>query len=94
MREDFKILLAQIDEADQLIEDTKRLRQVHKTKLNEEALTYVQLHIDSGVEAVYIDPSYWGWDCEQSPFNKCIYDNIQDPCHDHCLICGDPEERK
>lgn len=34
------------------------------------------------------------WDCTKSPVGKCIYNQFEDPCHDHCLVCGDPEERK
>ena len=24
----------------------------------------------------------------------CVYDDEEDPCHDFCLFCGDPDERK
>jgi hypothetical protein len=34
------------------------------------------------------------WDCAKSPVGKCIYNHFEDPCHDWCLVCGDPEERK
>lgn len=34
------------------------------------------------------------WDCTKSPVGKCIYNQFEDPCHDQCLVCGDPEERK
>jgi len=34
------------------------------------------------------------WNCEKSPLGVCFYDQFEDPCHDRCLICGDPEERK
>lgn len=29
-----------------------------------------------------------------SPTGCCVYDDDADPCHDFCLYCGDPEERK
>ena len=35
-----------------------------------------------------------GWNCERSPYRKCIYDHKRDSSHDFCLICGNPEERK
>jgi len=34
------------------------------------------------------------WKCEESPSGTCVYDYIQDPLNDECLICGEPEERK
>lgn len=32
--------------------------------------------------------------CPNSEVLFCIYDESDDPVHDHCLICGQPEERK
>lgn len=29
-----------------------------------------------------------------NPAGFCIYDDEADPCHDFCLFCGHPEERK
>ena len=34
------------------------------------------------------------WECSQSPIGYCVYDSIDDPAHDDCLFCHDPEERK
>lgn len=36
------------------------------------------------------------WECKDSrnPAFFCIYDSVNDPCYDHCLFCGYPEERK
>lgn len=34
------------------------------------------------------------WECEKSPVDTCVYDFFQDPCHDSCIFCGDPRERK
>jgi hypothetical protein len=33
-------------------------------------------------------------DCPFSPIETCVYDDQNDPAHDTCLFCGDPEERK
>ncbi len=33
------------------------------------------------------------WKCT-GPVGVCVYDHFEDPPHDHCLFCGDPEERK
>jgi len=35
-----------------------------------------------------------GWDCEESPIGVCAYHFFEDPCHDRCIFCGKPEERK
>lgn len=29
-----------------------------------------------------------------NPAGSCIYDDAEDGCHDFCLFCGHPEERK
>ncbi len=32
--------------------------------------------------------------CHKSPIRMCVYNNDDDKCHDSCLFCGEPEERK
>jgi hypothetical protein len=34
------------------------------------------------------------WKCEKSPVETCVYNFFEDPCHDSCIFCGDPRERK
>lgn len=34
------------------------------------------------------------WECPDSPRGMCYYDDFEDPCHDSCLVCGQPAERK
>jgi hypothetical protein len=34
------------------------------------------------------------WGCKNSPVETCVYHFFEDPCHDHCIFCGNPEERK
>ena len=34
------------------------------------------------------------WECPTSPLEVCVYDCDADPCHDDCLFCHDPSERK
>jgi len=34
------------------------------------------------------------WECPTSPLGVCAYDSEADPCHDDCLFCHDPSERK
>ena len=33
-------------------------------------------------------------ECADSPIDRCVYDEEEDLCCDHCLVCGMPEERK
>lgn len=40
------------------------------------------------------DLIFGGWSCPASPTGHCMYDDHNDTCHDNCLFCGDPEERK
>lgn len=41
----------------------------------------------------WLEHSSW-WICKTSPTGYCVYNHTEDPIHDHCLFCGDPEERK
>jgi len=34
------------------------------------------------------------WKCGNSPVGRCVYNTFEDPSHDDCLICHEPEERK
>jgi len=34
------------------------------------------------------------WKCTKSPIGYCVYDVVEDPVHDDCIFCHDPEERK
>lgn len=40
--------------------------------------------------------SGWGWVCEskENPFDRCVYNEIEDVCRDDCLFCHQPDERK
>ena len=40
------------------------------------------------------NPVVGTWECENSPIDVCIYNHDKDPCHDYCLHCGGPDERK
>jgi hypothetical protein len=35
-----------------------------------------------------------GWDCDDSPTGRCVYDTKDDYCCDSCLYCGGPDERQ
>jgi hypothetical protein len=40
------------------------------------------------------DLALGSWHCGKSPTGYCVYHDTNDPSHDFCLFCGDPEERK
>lgn len=39
-------------------------------------------------------PVQGSWDCPTSPTKNCWYDHDEDECHDSCLFCRQPSERK
>jgi len=41
-----------------------------------------------------IELTHGSWDCYESPTAACVYDDAEDPMHDCCVICQQPEERK
>ena len=34
------------------------------------------------------------WKCRESHIGYCVYDVVDDPAHDDCIFCHEPEERK
>ncbi len=34
------------------------------------------------------------WGCEDSPMGWCVYHRFDDPAHDNCIFCHEPQERK
>lgn len=54
---------------------------------------HILLHC-AGVGALLSIASYYNWECEDSPIGICVYSDLEDPIHDFCLYCGQPEERK
>jgi hypothetical protein len=47
-----------------------------------------------GVQCTKCSEFAEGWYCPTSPTHQCVYDSAEDPRHDSCVYCGDPEERK
>ena len=47
-----------------------------------------------GIDPADLAGIRWGHYCETSPLEHCVYNDVEDTCHDHCLFCGDPRERK
>lgn len=80
-------VMAQLEILDQVIKDMRLRRHRLVIDLGEGVAALV--HIPPA--SIYLGQS---WTCENSPTKHCIYDTDKDPCHDQCVICGDPEERK
>ena len=34
------------------------------------------------------------WKCKENALGYCVYDIVEDPTHDDCIFCHEPEERK
>lgn len=50
---------------------------------------------DPKVEGIHPDNLAFGIHyCDTSPTTECVYDDSEDHCHDFCLFCEDPHERK
>lgn len=75
----------QIDDLKQKIYDKRKLARNIKIELMKSLFP----DVDSG-DLAFGDY----WDCPESPTDRCVYNRKNDPCWDHCLICGDPHERK
>jgi len=75
----------------------KRKQLAAETHANEIVVDNV---VDELVKPLRPDVEYplatFTWRCEDlaNPTGYCVYDDDADPCHDECLFCGDPEERK
>jgi hypothetical protein len=67
-------------------ERAKRLETEAKQKLIEIADELKGLEPDD----IYLSTS---WECADSPTDRCIYNEDKDSWHDHCLFCGEPEDR-
>lgn len=81
-----------------------RVKAIQK-ELEESEATLVALarpFIPEPTEEVYREPLSdtlvipGSWDCTdaRNPTGTCVYDDVNDDCHDFCLFCGAPEERK
>ena len=56
-----------------------------------ELLALLEVHLEVPAERLALGDF---WDCPESPTGYCVYDFPNDRAHDHCLVCGQPEERK
>lgn len=72
----------------------KGKRYVPATHKNYDAIWEVH-HIQTAVLVKNVAVFQIGtWFCRDSPFGVCFYHDRDDPMHDFCIICGQPDERK
>lgn len=63
-------------------------------------ITHLELEIRKIVEKYTPEkyPTYYEidtlWGCGKSPFGWCCYNHFEDPAHDRCIYCHEPQERK
>jgi hypothetical protein len=76
-----------IRDIDLLISKLKTLKRKMITACDHEFIT------DYGTARCSKCNTFGGWYCPQSPTHVCSYED-DDACRDHCIFCGDPEERK
>jgi hypothetical protein len=95
-------LKTRINEARAGIRLLEHVEREAKDKLLVEAMRRRDDTLDKEREEEPVDKEeYWaletsGWDCpdERNAYGFCVYHDEEDPCHDSCLFCGEPEERK
>lgn len=59
--------------------------------LHEELMRYAAKKLGLSENVVLVEGPH---KCIKSPTLSCLYDHDEDRCHDECLVCGEPEERK
>jgi len=54
------------------------------------------VHRETKFDSNFYEPArgHIFWSCKKSPVKTCIYDSLEDPVHDSCIFCHEPEERK
>lgn len=84
---DIEALTKEIEELEKKKEDVEYEIHSAESRLSKMIAQKMRLNISSITLGKY-------WECPESPTGYCIYNHDEDPCHDNCLVCGDPEERK
>ncbi len=86
----------------QLIEERQRVakevsdKQTELATIEHELVKRAFSILGRDTEDLYrIEISYtWGCTDPRNETKGCIFDDYDDECHDFCLFCGKPEERK
>lgn len=81
-------LLARIAKLDAQIERLREARSKQYALLGARAVEKLTASIENPFVGYHECPA------AENPLPKCVYDDDEDTCHDYCLFCGKPEERK
>jgi hypothetical protein len=85
--------LTRLREIDQRLSEAFGAEQVARRAIataRKEREEYVSGLVDLPPESISIG----GHNCPESPTRTCVYNDAEDPCHDQCIICQEPSERK
>ena len=77
--------------------DKEKLEELEKNMHNaiEEYEDYQEEMLQKYCEGHNVEDLTIGdWKCDNSPLGVCVYDDCEDRCHDNCIFCGEPNERK
>jgi hypothetical protein len=68
----------------------------HGGEIEEPRLPSVPFDEDDLVEGVQKWECGWSPEAGKGPHDNgyCLYNHTEDPMHDNCILCGQPEERK
>jgi hypothetical protein len=77
---------------DGIARDEAKIREIRTRQYGLERS--VKLIVADKLDMDHHDVVLGTWDCDESPTGSCVYNDETDPCHDQCVVCGDPDERK
>ena len=75
-------------------EYVKKLPRHQRSSWNKDLLLIREALGNMPENASHIVAGDMEWECKESPTKYCVYDDDCDSCHDECLFCGEPEERR
>ena len=80
-----------LSSAERVAAAAREAAEAAEAALLEEQRNVVARYLDDDVDTIATSPYH---SCRRSPVGACVYDDDNDPCHDNCVFCGHPEERK
>lgn len=95
MDERYKVAMDAYRSAKKIAEEADK--HVWETRINAENVAKDIIIEGLGSEAPqkkYIAIGDWECESKSNPIGICVYNHKEDSCHDSCLYCGEPDERK
>lgn len=98
-RKRFKAIIANAEKASAsdvpqaLVSDTEKIADIKRQRLElrKQQEEILDKYLGEGEGQWY---HVGEWECEKSPIGLCIYHYLDDRALDHCIFCGNPNERK